>query len=82
MHKSFIVKAAKPAAIHLFTVSGFDSLGDDPFPGAKALAKGQGFTGAAGQLVIQAGKDGQVNHVLAGLGNGHDALGVAALPSR
>jgi leucyl aminopeptidase len=82
MHKSFIAKAAKPAAIHLFTVSRFDSLGDDPFPGAKALAKGQGFTGAAGQLVIQAGKDGQVSHVLAGLGNGHDALGVAAVAAK
>ncbi|WP_439619861.1 leucyl aminopeptidase family protein [Hyphomonas sp.] len=82
MHKSFIAKAAKPAAIHLFTVSGFDALGDDPFPGAKALAGGQGFSGAAGQLVIQAGKDGQVSHVLAGLGNGHDALGVAAVSAK
>lgn len=82
MHKSFITKAAQPAVICLFTVSGFDALGEDPFPGARALARGQCFTGAAGQLVIQAGEGGQVSHVLAGLGNGHDALGVAAVSAK
>ena len=82
MHKSFTAKGADPAAIHLFTVSGFESLKDDPFPGACALAKGQGFTGKAGQVVLQAGTDGQLSHVLAGLGDGRDALGVAAISAK
>ena len=82
MHKSFTAKGANPAAIHLFTVSGFESLKDDPFPGARALAKGQGFTGKAGQVVLQAGTDGQLSHVLAGLGDGRDALGVAAISAK
>jgi leucyl aminopeptidase len=82
MHKSFTAKGAKPAAIHLFTVSGFESLKDDPFPGARALAKGQGFTGKAGQVVLQAAAGGQLSHVLAGLGDGRDALGVAAISAK
>tara|TARA_R110002020_G_scaffold406378_2_gene616494 strand:- start:139410 stop:140774 length:1365 start_codon:yes stop_codon:yes gene_type:complete len=82
MHKSFTAEGAKAAAIYLFTPAGFDSLKDDPFPGARALAKGQGFTGAAGQVVYQAGEDGKLSHVLAGIGKGQDALAVAAIAAK
>ena len=77
MHKSFTPKAAGSAKVHMFTSAGFEGLKGDPFPGAKALAAGQGFTGAAGQMVLKAGSDGKIDHVLYGLGNGQDALGAA-----
>lgn len=82
MHKSFTTKPTKPARIYLCLARDFAALESDPFPGARAIAAGQGFTGAAGQTVIVPGEDGRVASVLFGLGTGKDALAVAALSAR
>ncbi len=82
MHKSFTADAGNAASVYLFTTASFEKLKKDPFPGARAIAKGQGFTGGAGQMVLVPGEDGQVAHVLFGLGNGEDALAVAGLSAK
>lgn len=82
MHKSFTSDAGRAAAVHLYTADGFEALETDPFPAARAIAKGQGFTGGDGQLLMVPGEDGAVAHVLFGLGDGKDALAVAGLSAR
>ncbi|KCZ92773.1 leucyl aminopeptidase family protein [Hyphomonas johnsonii] len=82
MHKSFTPSAASPAEIHLYTAQEFEGLTADPFKGARAIAAGQAFVASAGQAVLVSGEDGALAHILFGLGNGRDALGVAALAAR
>jgi leucyl aminopeptidase len=82
MHKSFTTKASSPARIFLFTTAGFSALENDPFPGTRAIAAAQGFTGGAGQTVLVPGANGRTESVLFGLGNGRDALAVAALAGK
>jgi len=82
MHKSFTAKPKHAARIYLYTARGFAALADDPFPGARAIAAAQAFTGGAGQSVLVPGEDGKVASVLFGLGAGKDALAVAALSAR
>ncbi len=82
MHKSFAAEAANAVALHLFTVKAFAALKSEPVPGARALAKAQGFSGAAGQVLIVPAADGSLGAVLGGLGHGEDALCVAALSAK
>ncbi|MFN3910577.1 leucyl aminopeptidase family protein [Hyphomonas sp.] len=82
MHKSFTLQASNAARIYLFTTPAFAALEADPFPGARAIAAAQAFTGAAGQTVLVPGADGRTESVLFGLGNGRDALAVAALSGK
>ena len=82
MHTSFTARPKSPAGVYLFTARSFADLTADPFPDARAIAKAQGFTGAAGQAVIVPGEGGRVASVLFGLGAGKDALAVAALSGR
>lgn len=82
MHKSFTLQASNAARIYLFTTPAFAALEADPFPGARAIAAAQAFTGAAGQTVLVPGADGRTESVLFGLGNGRDALAVAALAGK
>ncbi|MDP1556977.1 MAG: leucyl aminopeptidase family protein [Hyphomonas sp.] len=82
MHKSFTAKPKHAARIYLYTAHSFTALADDPFPGARAIAAAQAFTGGAGQTVLVPGETGAVQSVLFGLGAGKDALAVAALSAR
>lgn len=82
MHKSFTNTPQHAAQIHLFTSGAFKGLTADPFPGARAIAAAQAFTGAAGQTVLVPDESGRVGFVLFGLGAGKDALAVAALSGR
>ena len=82
MHKSFTTKPKHAARVYLYTARSFADLKDDPFPGARAIAAAQGFTGAAGQTVLVPGEDGRVAEVVFGLGAGKDALAVAALSGK
>ena len=82
MHKSFTAKPKHAARIYLYTAQTFTALTDDPFPGARAIAAAQGFKGGAGQAVLVPGETGALQSVLFGLGNGKDALAVAALSGR
>ncbi|MBA3069389.1 MAG: leucyl aminopeptidase family protein [Hyphomonas sp.] len=82
MHKSFTTTAATAARIYLYSARAFEALETDPFAGARAIAAAQAFTGAAGQTVLVPGADGRTESVLFGLGNGRDALAVAALAGK
>ena len=82
MHKSFTTGADEAVSVWLYTADAFKSLENDPFPSARAIAKAQGFTGGAGQLVLVPGADGGLAHVLGGIGDGKDALAVAALSGK
>lgn len=82
MHKCFTAKAKNAARVYLFTSAAFKALKDDPFPSARAIAAAQDFTGASGQTVLVPGEDGKTASILFGLGNGRDALAVAALSAR
>lgn len=83
-HSALITAADAPAKLYLFSSNDW---GDDqqtseiPAP-LSALAKANGFKGAAGQFVVRADEDGQIVDVLGGLGAGTDALAVAALSSK
>ncbi|KCZ84416.1 cytosol aminopeptidase [Hyphomonas adhaerens MHS-3] len=82
MHKSFTTGADAAVSVWLYTSDAFKSLENDPFPSARAIAKAQGFTGGAGQMALVPGTDGGVAHVLGGIGDGEDALAVAALSGK
>lgn len=82
MHKSFTIRAEAPVQVWLYTSEAFKALENDPFPGARTLAKGQGFTGGAGQTVLAHDGEGALAHALFGLGDGKDALAVAALAGK
>ena len=82
MHKSFTTGADAAVSVWLYSADAFKSLENDPFPSARAIAKAQGFTGGAGQMVLVPGTDGGVAHVLGGIGDGKDALAVAALSGK
>ncbi|WP_375208712.1 M17 family metallopeptidase [Hyphomonas jannaschiana] len=82
MHKSFTTGADAAVSVWLYTAEAFKSLENDPFPSARAIAKAQSFTGGAGQLVLVPGADGSLAHVLGGIGDGKDALAVAALSGK
>ena len=79
MYKNFSKETETAVAVYLFTKDSFEALDADPFPNARAIAEGQGFSGSAGQSVLATDGAGKVAHVLFGLGDGQDALAVAAL---
>jgi len=82
MHKSFTARAEAPVQVWLYTAAAFGALKDDPFHGARAMAKAQGFTGSAGQAVLAHDREGALANVLFGLGDGKDALAVTALSAK
>ncbi len=82
MPDCFSPTSAAAIPIHLVRPADLAPEGNEPFPGARALAAGQGMTGAAGQLLLVPHQDGRLARVLFGLGDGRDALVCAALSAR
>ena len=82
MHKSFTADPTGAVDVFLYTSAAFKGLENDPFPSARATAKALGFTAAAGQVAMIPGEGGTLGKVLFGLGNGKDALAVAALSGK
>lgn len=80
-HAALIPAASDAAPVYLVTAADWDSDLDLP-DGLWAQAKAQKFKGQAGQMVIAARPDGAISGVLFGLGNGADALAVAALAAK
>lgn len=80
-YPALIAAAKSPADIFLTTRSQWEA-GIDVPPDLEALARAQGFTGSSGESVLCATSKGEVAAVLFGLGNGEDALAVAALSNR
>ncbi|MEE2930408.1 MAG: leucyl aminopeptidase family protein [Pseudomonadota bacterium] len=80
-HAALIPAASDAAPVYLVTAADWDS--DLYLPdGLWAQAKAQKFKGQAGQMVIAARPDGAISGVLFGLGDGADALAVAALAAK
>jgi len=79
MHKSFTADPKGAVDVFLYTSKAFKSLENDPFPSARAIAEGQAFPGATGQIVLVPGEAGGLARVLYGLGKGKDALAVAGI---
>ena len=82
MHKSFTTGADGAVSVWLYTADAFKSLENDPFPSARAIATAQAFKGGAGQMVLVPSPEGGLAHVLGGIGDGKDALAVAALSGK
>ena len=80
-HPALISSATNAAPVYLLTASDWEA-GPDLPAALIALAKAQKFKGTAGQIVISASSDGAVSGVLFGVGDGSDALAVAALSAK
>ena len=80
-HAALIPAASDAAPVYLLTASDWDA-GPDLPEALMALAKAQKFKGSAGQFIISADADGGVSGVLFGVGDGTDALAVAALSAK
>ncbi|MEL6857266.1 MAG: hypothetical protein AAFO74_02695 [Pseudomonadota bacterium] len=80
-HSALIPVATDAAPVYLLRTEDWQSDLDLPAD-LIALAKAQKFKGAAGQMVLSAAPDGTVSGVLFGVGQGTDALAVAALSAK
>lgn len=75
-----IVKSDAEIPLLLVSEAGFEALGDDPLT---ELGRGQDFKGQTGRILIDAGPDGRIRQVLAGVGNhGADPLAARSLAAR
>ena len=82
MHKAFTAAASDAAAVHLVHPLNWDEAEHEIPPGLKALARATGFKAKAGETVFMADEAGKLSHVLFGLGEANDALGVAPLAAK
>lgn len=80
-HTALALTADRAANLHFYTSAQWSDAGDIG-GGIGALAKANGFTGGAGQVVLSAHDDGSVADVLCGLGDGSNALIVAAVSAK
>ncbi len=81
LHPALITTSDKATSVHLYTAAQWRS-GKGLSPALQALAKAHKFDGKIGQMVISAADDGAIGDVLFGLGEGTDALAVAALSAK
>ncbi len=83
-HPALIAKAKSAAKMYLFSSADWDAVNDgNAVPDAlAALAKANGFKARTGQYVVRADAEGGIIDVVGGLGDGSDALAVAALSSK
>ena len=78
----FVTSATSPASIHLITADTWESAAKSLPDALLMFAEAQGFSGAAGQTVLMPDSDGQMETILFGLGDGKNALAVAALAAK
>jgi leucyl aminopeptidase len=82
MHKAFIAAAATPAKVHLLRPADWEEAAKSLPEAVAGLAKANGLTGKAGEVVVSGGAGGARDHVLYGLGDAMDALAVAGLSAK
>ncbi|NQY14309.1 MAG: leucyl aminopeptidase family protein [Henriciella sp.] len=80
-HPALIATADAAAPVYLFSKSDWPASEGIPAD-LLAMANAQGFKGQNGQLVLTASDDGTISGVLFGIGDGTDALAVAALSAK
>lgn len=80
MDPVFTTAPTAPAALHVFTSADWARA---ELPSAvRAFAEACGFAGKAGQSVLVPGEDGAMAHVVCGIGDGEDALALAAISAK
>ena len=82
MHKAFTATAETPAAIHLVRKADWEEAASTLPAALAAQAKAIEFKAKAGEMALSADEDGAVSDVLFGLGDGQDALALAALSAK
>lgn len=65
MPEVLIARSDAPTPLVLMSEAGFEAVADAAL---KTLAQGQDFKGQAGRLLVEAGADGQIRRILAGVG--------------
>jgi len=80
-HSALIPAAQNAAPVYLYSAQDWEHVDGLP-AGLAALAKAQDFNGQSGQIILSARDDGTVSGVLYGIGQGTDALSVAALSAK
>ena len=80
-HPALIPAAEATAPVYLYSKADWEDVSGLPDT-LMAQAKAQKFTGQSGQMVLTADDKGQVSGVLFGIGDGSDALSVAALSAK
>ncbi|MEO1553758.1 MAG: leucyl aminopeptidase family protein [Pseudomonadota bacterium] len=80
-HSALIETADSATPVYLYSTADWDAV-DGLSADLMAMAKAQNFTGKNAQMVLTANADGRVSGVLFGLGDGADALAVAALSAK
>ncbi|MEL6724549.1 MAG: leucyl aminopeptidase family protein [Pseudomonadota bacterium] len=80
-HTALIPTSKTAVPLYLHSTTSWADTTDLP-EALSALAKAQGFSAGLGQMVIAANADGDVSGVLFGVGDGRDALAVAALSAK
>lgn len=80
-YSAFTDKAKSPAKVWLMTTTQWEKVSGLP-ASLIAMATAQEFKAKPGQTVMTANTDGEIDAILFGLGNGKDALAVAALSAK
>ncbi|MEL7112763.1 MAG: hypothetical protein AAGK93_07460 [Pseudomonadota bacterium] len=80
-HTALIPTSKSAVPLYLHSTTSWADATDLP-EALSALAKAQEFSAGLGQMVIAANADGDVLGVLFGVGDGRDALAVAALSAK
>jgi len=82
MHPAFTDTASNPVNIHLIEQKEWDGVAASLPEALRAFAEAQSFTAAAGQSVLMPDAKGALATILFGMGDGKDALALAALSSK
>lgn len=82
MHNAFTEDAASPVPMSLFSAETWATDSDALPTAVRVFAEAQGFRAGQGQLVLMPDESGALACVLGGLGDGKDALAVAAISSK
>ena len=80
-HAALILAADNAIPVYLYSTLDWEHVDGLPADLA-ALAKAQTFKGQSGQIILSASDDGSISGVLYGIGDGTDALSVAALAAK
>ena len=80
-HSALIATADSAAPVYLYSKDDWETSEGIPAD-LMAMAKALGFKGQSGQMVLAASADGTISGALFGIGDGSDALAVAALSAK
>src|SRR5689334_25310259 len=80
MHSAFLSRSASAVPLQLVTAKGLGPWTKGQDPRVKVLVDAAGFRADAGKALLIPNKDGAIETVLVGLGEGTDGFVLASLP--